>query len=167
MACGRCGAENPQSNIYCSSCGVLLSEEGGKVQEGHAPEVSAKMVRIQVRPSEAIIIFGAVLTILGTFLPVIDEEDTQFLWVNWMGGGAVLSLIGILSLAALVLARNGTSRAWHIAILLMGALALALIFQYLYWVHDMDGSVAAGFWVTMVGALLINVGALTRIIFLR
>ena len=34
MQCSKCGAENPEGNILCSSCGVRLSElQKGKVTE--------------------------------------------------------------------------------------------------------------------------------------
>jgi ribosomal protein L40E len=161
VPCSKCGAENPEDNIFCSSCGARFSEVRAKDQECHGADVSSQSPKDQ--PSQYIsinrivrvlVILGALILIVGTFLP----------WDGVLGimipQGAVLCLIGVLSISALVMSRSGADRSWNMVMLLLAALSLALIFQTFYMIKDYGDSIMVGSWVALMGSLIITVGSL-------
>ena len=161
MQCSKCGAENPQDNIFCSSCGARLSEVRAKDQEWRGSDDSSRSPKTQPSQYISIVrivwvlgILGALILIVGTFLPF------DGVLVIMTPQGAVLCLIGVLYISALVMSRSFADRPLNIVMLLFAALALALIFQTFYVIKDYDGSIILGSWVALMGGLIITVGSI-------
>lgn len=158
MLCPKCGAEIPDDSVQCSSCGGKISGEAPAPGGGAA---SMLTLLIKADPAGALTLVGSFFIILGAFLPWVSGTVyyPSALGVEAAQGAAVL-LVGVLFLAALVLSRSGAAGAWGVVMLLLSALALALIFQSLYYIRDNDATLGAGFWLAMVGALAITAAAL-------
>jgi hypothetical protein len=116
---------------------------------------------IKADPVGVLTIVGSPLIILGAFLPWVSKS---LYWQSSLGvevpEGAAVLVVGVLLLAALALARSGAGGAWGVVIFLLTALELALIFQSLYALNNIDAPIGAGFWLAMVGALIIAAGIL-------
>lgn len=159
MLCPKCGAEIPDDSVHCSSCGGKISDEAPAPGGGAASVFTAL---IKADPAGALSIVGSFFIILGAFLPWASAYGTSLLGVS-MAQGAVLLLVGVLFLAARVLSRSGAAGAWGVVMLLLSLLALALIFQSIYTIGDLQyagASKGAGVWLAMVGALAITAAAL-------
>ena len=157
MYCGKCGAKVPEGNRFCNACGTPVFGERSKDQNAASAWVKADSVM-------AFIILGAILVIIGIFLPWISVAVNGYgystgisstLGIN-MGNGAVVLMGGILSLAALILARSGATGRWGAVMLLLSGLMLVLVFQAMYQIRHHIG---AGLFVTLVGALAIIFGS--------
>lgn len=155
MFCPKCGAEIPDDSVQCSSCGAKIS--GESASPGAA---SMFTMLIKADPAGALTLVGSFFIILGAFLPWVSGTAyySSTLGVE-VPEGAVVLLLGVLFLAVLVLTRSGAAGAWGVVTLLLSALALALIFQSLYSIKIHDASIGAGFWLAMVGALVITAAA--------
>ena len=156
MLCPKCGAEIPDNSVHCSSCGGKISDEAPAPGGGAASVFTAL---IKADPAGALTLVGSFFIILGAFLPWASAYGPSLLGVT-MAQGAVLLLMGVLFLVVLVLSRSGATGAWSVVMLLLSLLALALIFQSLYYIGDNDATLGAGFWLAMVGALAITAAAL-------
>ncbi len=158
MFCAKCGAEIPDDSVQCSSCGAKVSGEAPAAGPG---ALSMLSLMIKADPTPFLTMVGSLLIIIGAFLPWLAESGyyTSALGVEAAQGAAVL-VVGVLLLAALVLARSGAGGAWGMVMVLLCALELALIFQTLYYLKDNDAPIGAGFWVAMAGALIIAVSPL-------
>lgn len=156
MLCPKCGAEIPDDSVHCSSCGGKISDEAPAPGGGAASVFTAL---IKADPAGALTLVGSFFIILGAFLPWASAYGPSLLGVT-MAQGAVLLLMGVLFLVVLVLSRSGAAGAWGVVMLLLSALALALIFQSLYYIRNNDATLGAGFWLAMVGALAITAAAL-------
>lgn len=158
MFCAKCGAEIPDDSVQCSSCGAKVSGEAPAAGPG---ALSMLSLLIKADPIGFLTMVGSLLIILGAFLPWVSTWGGDFLGLNMLGAtGAPVLVVGVLLLAALVLARSGAGGAWGVVMVLLTALELALIFQSLYFLRDNDFSIGAGFWVAMAGALIIAVSPL-------
>jgi hypothetical protein len=162
MVCSQCGAENPEGNSFCSSCGATIS--GNAPASGEAPEFvmpgKLAMMKMMAKadPVLALISVGWMFIVIGAFIPWTSAFGTGILGVNNINGSAVL-VVGVLCMVALLLARSGTPGPWNIIIAMLGLLLVALVFQALYVLKDADAPIAGGYWVSMVGVLLIGYGA--------
>jgi len=158
MLCPKCGAEIPDDSVHCSSCGGKISDEAPAPGGGAA---SMLTLLIKADPAGALTLLGSFFIILGAFLPWVAGTVyyPSALGVEAAQGAAVL-VVGVLLLAVLVLSRSGAAGAWGVVMVLLTALELALIFQSLYYIRDNDATLGAGFWVAMVGALIIAVSPL-------
>ncbi len=156
MLCPKCKAEIPDDSVHCSSCGGKISDEAPAPGGGAA---SMLTLLIKADPAGALTLVGSFFIILGAFLPWASAYGPSLLGVS-MAQGAVLLLMGVLFLVVLVLSRSGAAGAWGVVMLLLSLLALALIFQSLYYIRDNDATLGAGFWLAMVGAFAITAAAL-------
>lgn len=161
MYCGKCGAEIPDDSTFCGSCGTPVSGEAAK--KGGESQVSKSLDRasqwVKSDTAGALILFGALLLILGTFLPWTRSLGVNILGLNLLASGAVICALGVLLLVMLVLSRTSTNTAWGAVMLLLSALTLALIFQSFYYMKDNDYSISAGLWIAMLGAIIVTAGA--------
>jgi len=153
MYCTKCGAQIPEGSKFCNSCGAPVASEGAK-----APSLLSQWsLLIKLDPVLAIIPVGSLLILVGAFLPW-ETWGEPFFRFTVLGlqipGGAVVFALGVLFPVVLVLSRSGTPGAWGVVMLLLGALALTLIFQTMYHINDVDHSIRAGVYVAMVGALV-------------
>lgn len=112
---------------------------------------------IKADPTGFLTMVGSFYIILGTFLPWGTEFGPSLLGVG-IAQGAALLVVGVLLLAALMLARSGAAGAWGVVMFLLCALALALVFQAIYTIGDSPYSRGAGVWLAMAGALIIAAG---------
>ncbi|MBM4463785.1 MAG: zinc-ribbon domain-containing protein [Chloroflexi bacterium] len=156
MYCSKCGAQIPDDSTFCSSCGAPVSGQAVKSQEARTLDVLSK--RIQADPSGTLIVAGSLLAILGTFLAWITGRFST-IGVE-LSQGAVICTVAVLSLGVLILARSGAAGRWSMVMLLLSALALALIFQSIYFLNHNDLSIGAGVWVAMSGVLITAGGSL-------
>ena len=159
MYCTKCGKEIPSGSSFCPSCGTPVKGQEEK-SPGQLPQWgSALSMLIRLDPVLAIIPVGCFFMILGAFLPWVTGR------VNTLGlqfpAGAIILALGVLFLVVLVLSRTGTPGSWGLVVLMISALALALIFQTIYHLADVDASIGAGVYLAMVGGLVTTVaGAL-------
>jgi hypothetical protein len=114
--------------------------------------------RIQADPAGTLIVAGSLLAILGTFLAWITGRYST-IGVE-LSQGAVICTVAVLFLGVLVLSRSGAAGKWSIVMLLLSALALALIFQSIYFLKHKDLPIGAGVWVAMSGVLISAGGSL-------
>jgi len=167
MYCGKCGAQITDSSIHCPSCGERVSGEVPAGQPSQVPPFSSQQPKAD--SSGIIAIAGSFLLILGAFLP----------WMGGAGGfvaigtfmpigniGVAVLIVGVLSLPVTVMARSGSAGAWSVVMLILGALALALISQVLYFMRDPQNdfpTIGPGFWIAMAGALAFAAGSLLQL----
>lgn len=166
MYCGKCGEAVPEGGMYCPSCGAPVRGEG---TAGEPSPGGAILSRLGKDYAVALTVAGALLIIVGTFLPWVREAggywDGGFsiLGLNMLGtSGAIILILGVLCVAALVLARSGAVGPWSAVMVLLSLLALGLVFHSLYILMDEWNEFptpSAGFWVAMVGALVITAGS--------
>ena len=152
MYCGKCGAEIPEGSAFCSSCGAPVSSKAVKSTERQQLDMLSE--RIKADPAGALTVLGSLLVIIGAFLPW--TYDTLGVM---MTAGAVVCTLAVLDLAVLILGRSGAAGAWNVVMLLLSALALALIFQSLYFLNDWDADIGAGLWVAMAGVIVVTLGS--------
>ncbi len=161
MFCGKCGAEIPDDSTFCGSCGAPVSGEAPKKRE--ESQVSKSLDRavqwVKSDTAGALIVFGALLLILGTFLPWTSIGGVNILGLNLLANGPVICALGVFFLIMLVLSRTSTNTAWGAVMLLLSALTLALVFQSLYHMKGNDFSISAGLWIALLGAIIISAGA--------
>lgn len=154
MHCAKCGNEIPAGSQFCNSCGTPVSGEKAKGMGLLSQWWAALLQMVKLDPLAGVIPIGAFLLLLGSFLA----------WESWGGlfhgtvlglqmpTGAVVSAAGMILLVVLVLSRSGTPGAWGIVMILLSALALALIFQTMYYIKDNGGTIREGVYIAMVGA---------------
>ena len=151
MHCAKCGKEIPAGSQFCNSCGTPVSGETAKGPTRLSQWWAALLQMVKLDPLAGVVPIGAFLLLLGSFLA----------WESWGGGtvlgvqmpaGAVVFAVGVLLLVVLVLSRSGTPGAWGLVMILLSALALALIFQTMYYIEDNDGTIREGVYIAMVGA---------------
>ncbi len=158
MICGKCGAENPDGTTLCSSCGQPVS---GDTPEFVMPGKLAMMkMMAQADPTLALISVGWMIVTIAAFTPWQSSAGTGILGLNSVNGGAVL-VVAMVCLIALLLSRSATPGPWGIIMALLSLLLVALIFQALYFILDTPSTlgIAGGYFVSMVGVLLIGYGA--------
>lgn len=156
MVCGKCGAENPDGSTLCSSCGQPVA---GDTPEFVMPGKLAMMkMMAQADPTLALISVGWMILTVSAFVPWLSLNGTGILGVNAMNGSVIL-LTGLLCMIALLLSRSGTPGPWSIIIAMLALLEVAFFFQALVWYKQNMDFIAAGYWVSMVGVLLISYGA--------
>ena len=160
MFCSKCGTENAEGNAFCSSCGNPL--EGGEAAGGGTPKGEAFTQMAKSLPPGALTIAAACLIFLGTLLPwasiggygySASESGIQ------MAQGAALLLVAVLCIAVMLLQRSGAAGAWSQVSNLLVFLAVVLVFQALYHITDFDASLKAGYWLSMIGVLILVVNA--------
>jgi len=155
MYCSKCGAQIPEDSTFCGSCGTPVSGQVVKGQEPQALDMLSR--RIKADPAGTLIVVGSLLAIIGTFLAWITGRFST-LGVE-LSQGAVICTVAVLFLGVLVLARSGAAGKWSIVMLLLSALALALIFQSIYFLKHNDLPIGAGVWVAMSGVLITAAGS--------
>jgi len=114
-------------------------------------------------PALVLTVAGALLIIVGTFLPWVSEGGESVLGLNMPGtNGAIILVLGVLCLAALVLARSRAVGPWSAAMVLLSLLALGLVFHALYIMLDEYNGFptpSVGYWIAMAGTLVIAAGS--------
>ena len=156
MYCSKCGTENVEGNAFCASCGSPLS--GGIDRGQEVQRVDTLTQLSKSLPPGALIIGSACLIILGTLLQ----------WINYPGGelgimapqGAVLCLVAVLAIAVVLLQNSGAAGAWSQVSVLLSVLAVLLVFQALYHITDWNGSIGAGYWLSMVGVIFLTISSI-------
>jgi predicted nucleic acid-binding Zn ribbon protein len=160
MYCNKCGRQIPEGSQFCSSCGTQIAGEGKpgqtKAKATSMFEPLAQLIKLD--PVMAILSVGSLLLFLGPLLAWVDGGRGPSTLGLQLSGGAVVLAAGILLVVALVLSRTGTPGAWGIVMLLLSALALALVFQSMYWINDHEGTIREGVYISMVGALVAGGG---------
>ena len=155
MFCAKCGAENPEGSTTCSSCGSPIA---GDAQEVVMPgKLATIKLMVQADPALTLIIVGSLLVILGAFLPWVSVQGSGVLGINAANGSALL-VVGVLCMSILMIARSGATGPWNIVMFLLNFLALALVFQALYWLRENLNFIAGGYWISMIGVLGITGG---------
>ena len=111
--------------------------------------------------TEVLVVAGALLLIIGAFLPWQNYGYYHSLGVELVAG-PVICLIGVLFLAALVLSRSGAVGKWSVVMALLSAVPLALLGQRLYVYSHLHifSALAYGFWVALAGAIVVAGGSL-------
>jgi predicted nucleic acid-binding Zn ribbon protein len=160
MYCNKCGRQIPEGSQFCSSCGTQIAGEGKpgqtKAKATSMFEPLAQLIKLD--PVMAILSVGSLLLFLGPLLAWVDGGRGAATLGLQLPAGAVVLAGGILLVVALVLSRTGTPGAWGIVTLLLSALALALVFQSMYWINDHEGTIREGVYISMVGALVAGGG---------
>ena len=158
MYCKKCGRQIPEGSQFCSSCGTQIAGEGkaGQTKATSMFEPLAQLIKLD--PVMAILSVGSLLLFLGPLLAWVDGGRGPATLGLQLSAGAVVLAAGILLVVALVLSRTGTPGAWGIVMLLLSALALALVFQSMYWINDHEGTIREGVYISMVGALVAGCG---------
>ena len=156
MICAKCGAENPEGSTTCSSCG---SPVAGDTQEVVMPGKLALMkLMVKADPALALIMVGSLLVIVGAFVPWISLNGSGILGINAVNGSALL-IVGVLCMSILMIARSGATGPWNIVMFLLNFVALALVFQALYWLRENMNFISGGYWISMIGVLGIKESA--------
>lgn len=160
MFCPKCGEEIPDDSVQCPSCDAKISGEAPAAGPG---ALSMLSMLIKADPTGFLTLVGSFFIILGAFLPWVAGTGyySSALGVE-AAQGAVILLLGVLFLATLVLSRTGATGAWGVVTVLLSFLALALIFQSLYYIKDNDASTGAGLWLAMVGVFVVTAAALLQ-----
>jgi hypothetical protein len=130
----------------------------------HTEEIRAPNVLSQhtiAKVADVLVAAGSLLLIVGAFLPWFKQGVLR-LGVEAAFSGPVTCLVGVLFLAALVLARSGTAGKWGAVMALLSAVPLALLAQKLYVYYDYHAfsQLAYGFWVALAGAIVVTYGSL-------
>jgi len=179
MFCSKCGSQIPEGSKFCTLCGTQVAGEGYPLppeqEPGNRPaawpspdyrRVPGSPLSVTMDgPAKLFIVFGALFMALGAFLPWIQEEGVTLLGVNVPLGGTatVLCLVAVMQVCAVVLSRSGAIGAWNYVFLLLSLVAMALVFQFLYFVFDNEGGasdLSYGYWMTMSGTLVATVGSI-------
>jgi predicted nucleic acid-binding Zn ribbon protein len=162
MYCNKCGRQIPEGSQFCSSCGTQIAGEGKpgqtKAKATSMFEPLAQLIKLD--PVMAILSVGSLLLLLGPFLAWVDGGRGPAMLGIQTTNGVVILAAGVLVLVALVLSRTGTPGAWGIVMLLLSALALALVFQSMYYLNNQDAdlTIREGVYISMVGALVAGGG---------
>jgi len=146
VLCPKCSAEVPEGSSLCSQCGAQLAPD---VTE---PEIKARPIKLGI---PLLPLLGAAMLSVGPFLRWLSERNTTIQGFNTTQATA-LYVFGALVFVVTVLAK-GNERQLSAALTFLGALSLALVFQFVYVVFDQGirwGIVREGFYVTGVGAFL-------------
>lgn len=146
MLCPKCSAEVPEGNSLCPQCGTQLASGAAE------PEIKAKPTKLGI---PLLPLLGAAMLTVGPFLRWLAERHTTIQGFNTSQATA-LYVLGALVFVVTVLTKENDRRL-SAALILIGALSLALVFHFVYVVFDQDirwGVVREGFYVTGVGAFL-------------
>jgi len=166
LKCGKCGAEIPEGSGFCGSCGATAGSGGAKGQAQYSQWWASTSALVTRDPVVVVVGIGVVLLCLGAFLPWVSmphAADTLGLQVT---AGPVVLAVGAIIGLALMLARGGTPGAWSMVILVLSVVELALVFQAMINLDDMeyldyvDASIGAGLYVAMVGGFATGCGGL-------
>ncbi|UCG84370.1 MAG: zinc ribbon domain-containing protein [Dehalococcoidia bacterium] len=158
MFCSKCGTENAEGNEFCSSCGTKLS--GGGATDQGTPKGEAFTQMAKSLPPGALTIAAACFIFLGTLLPWATASGFGYSASQsgiQMAQGAALLLVAVLCIAVLLLQRSGAAGAWSQVSILFVFLAVVLVFQGLYHINDSGASTGAGYWLSMIGVLILVV----------
>ncbi len=156
MYCSKCGTENVEGNAFCASCGAPLPGGIDRGQEVQKADMLAQLSKSL--PPGALTMGAALLIILGAILPW--ESSGRGSLGLMMAQGAVLCMVAVLSVAVLLLQRSGAAGAWPQVSALLAVFAVLLVFQALYHITDWNGSIGAGYWLSMVGVLILAISSL-------
>jgi hypothetical protein len=99
---------------------------------------------------------------LGTLLPWASASLGYGSYSNsgiQMAQGAALLLVAVLCIAVMLLQRSGAAGAWSQVSMLFVFLAVVLVFQGLYHINDSGASIGAGYWLSMIGVLILVVNS--------
>ena len=155
MFCSKCGTENVEGNAFCSSCGAPISGGIDSGQEVQKTDMLAQLSKSL--PPRALTMGAAFFIILGT---ILEWESSAYGSLGlMMSQGAVLCLVAVLAVAVVLLQRSGAAGAWSQVSVLLSVLAILLVFQALYHITDWNGSIGAGYWLSMVGVLILAISS--------
>jgi len=146
VLCPKCSAEVPEGSSLCSQCGAQLAPGAAE------PEIKARPAKLGL---PLLPLLGAAALGVGPFLSWASVEmggALQGLQV-WPPASA-LYVLGALAFIVTLLAKGDEHRL-SAALTFIGALSLALVFHFVYFVFDQGvtwGNVREGFYVTGVGA---------------
>jgi len=134
-----------------------MADEGTTGQAAQRGEAFAQMAKSL--PPGIITIVGALFIFLGVILPWISGEYTYPGHLGlMMPQGAALFLVAVLSIAVLLLQRSGAAGAWSQVSILLSFVAIVLVFQALANISNWHLSIGAGYWLSMIGVLILAVG---------
>lgn len=156
MFCSKCGTDNAEGNAFCSSCGNPMAGEESTGQAAQRGEAFAQMAKSL--PPGILTIVAACFIFLGTLLPWATMSGYGSDSGIQMAQGAALLLVAVLCIAVLLLQRSGAAGAWSQVSVLLSFLAVVLVFQALYHITDANASLGAGYWLSMIGVLILAVG---------
>lgn len=154
MFCAKCGTEMPEGAAFCLKCGTPRVGKAAKAPGISLGERLERWSGIQ----GLLIALGGGLIIVGAFLPWVPAMMGALLGIE-VSSGAVVSLTGLLALAAWGLTLGRADGILGKAVIFLAALGLALVLQFLYVVLKNDIGMVIGFIVSLVGMLLITAGA--------
>ena len=160
MICPKCGAEAPEGTSLCSQCGEQLAPQSAPAIAESAPVVAEP--EIKEKPAKfglpVLALLGGLGLVVGPFLRwVFQANRVQSLTMQglyWSPGSALYVLGAMVLIVTLVL--KDKERQLSIALTLLGALCLALVFHFAYVVYDEPGlafgDIREGFYVSAGGA---------------
>jgi len=166
MYCRRCGTQIPDSSIHCPSCGARVSGEAPTGHVWREPSFATELTRADT--ALAFAMGGSFLIVLGTLLPWLGAEGAFLAIGTFMplgNIGVAILIVALLFLPATVIARSGAAGAWGMVMLLLSAVELAMIFQFLYFMLDNGFEpIGAGYWMAMVGGLGMGAGSVLQLL---
>ena len=153
MLCSKCGAESLEGSILCSQCGEQLAPQSIPVVAG--PEIKAKPAKLGL---PLLALLGAAALVVGPFLRWLIQSNAlqtaTLQGLYWSPTSALYVLGALVFIVTLVLKEK--ERQLSVALTVLGALCLALVFHFVYVVYDEPalgwGDVREGFYVSAVGA---------------
>ena len=151
MLCSKCGAESLEGSILCSQCGEQLAPRS--VVAG--PEIKAKPANLGL---PLLALLGAAALVVGPFLRWLIQSNAlqtaTMQGLYWSPTSALYVLGALVFIVTLVLKEK--ERQLSVALTVLGALCLALVFHFVYVVYDEPalgwGDVRVGFYVSAIGA---------------
>jgi len=153
VLCPKCGAEALEGTSLCSQCGEQLAPQSAPVIA--EPEIKDKPAKFGL---PLLALLGAAALVVGPFLRwVFQSNDSQSLTMQglyWSPATALYVLGALVFVVTLVLKEK--ERQMSVALTVLGALCLALVFHFVYVVYDEPGlawgDIREGFYVSAVGA---------------
>ena len=158
--CAKCGGEIPEESKFCPSCGAkVVVPKPPKVKE--APEIGERAYEAP----DLLSLIGALALLVGPFLTWIDVLGQPAQGLYWSQGVA-LYVLGAISLAAVIVARN-LGRVSAMVYVGLALCAGAIVGHFVYIIYDLDldwADLAEGLYVAGAGAVLVLVGGVYRLL---
>ncbi|MFC6727400.1 zinc ribbon domain-containing protein [Natronoarchaeum mannanilyticum] len=158
--CSKCGERVPPNSAYCSDCGADLSTEATTGSTGKASGGNSALIQgLDLSPSRGTALLGAILLLIGSFLPWVDAGIVSVSGART--DGIVVLITAVILLALLMFA----SWDWRVSSLTAAAggftclIALGFISNNPRLAESTLVSAGSGVYVSMIaGAILFFAG---------